>query len=239
MELKNSLVNPLTKEEQQKLLEDYKINGNFEARQKLIIHNLKLISFVINKKFNIASYDDDDLFFSGVIGLINAIDTFNPDKNNKFSTYATKCIYTQILKFINPQNKINQKEISFETPITTNNKDEELTIYDYLYDENVNIEKEYDNLEQTEFINEMLSILSDEERLIIDLRFGLNNHDPHEVSEIAKMFDLTRQHMHNKIKDILLKIKKNMALYYKTKRTERRNALKKYYDSISHKKFDI
>ena len=238
MKLNKSLPNSLTKENQDILLNQYLKNGNFEARQKLIIHNLKLISFIIKTKFDNSSYTDNDLFDAGIIGLIKAVDTFDLEKKVAFSTYATKCIYTEILKYITLQNKIKEHEISIETPIPEYN-DSDLTIFDSLSDGSTNIEAEYDKIEQTEFINEMLEPLSDKEKLIISLRFELNNYHPHEVSEIAKINNLSRQEIYNILNKALAKIKKNMADYYRVKRAERRNALKRYYDSISSKKFNI
>ena len=161
MELNKSLPNNLSKENQDMLLNEYLKNGSFDARQKIIIHNLKLVTYVINTKITYSNCNHDDLFYTGIIGLIKAVDTFNLDKNVAFSTYAIKCIYTELIKYINIQNKINDKEISYEMPISEN---DDLTILDFLDDKSTNIEKDYETIEQIEFINEMLEPLSDKEK---------------------------------------------------------------------------
>ncbi len=184
---------PLSKDDEQKLLE-LSSKGDKEAREKLITHNLRLVSHIV-KKFS-GSLEMDDLISIGTIGLIKAIDTFKPDKNVQLGTYASRCIENEILMAIRASKKHNCT-VSYNTIIPNNGKGDELELFEIISDPNC--EDVFDSVEKNLFMSDVRQILdkylSKREKAVIVLRFGLNGNDPLTQKEVADLLGISRSYV--------------------------------------------
>ena len=197
----------LSKKEQEQLFFLYHTYGDSEAKDKLIVHNLRLVKYTVEKYFKYVEVDPKELNSLGVITLISCVDTFDISKNITFSTYAAKCISNAIITFIKNQNRRNEREISINTKVN-DNEDDKTTISDTILDDTINIEQAYEDQEEIRLVRDLLlSSLSEKEYLIISLRFGFNNNRPHTLNEISKILNCTKQNTHAAINKILNKLK--------------------------------
>lgn len=195
------LKEPLKEQELIKLFKEYK-SGNKEARDKIIEHNIRLVISTMEKR-NIENYDKKDITSVGIIGLIKAVDTFDINKNIKFSTYASVCIWNEIYIFLRNNNKhlfnINfMKETDETSPI-------EKTIgYDYT------LEEDFESKIIKNKINESINILSERNREILKYYFGFYNNREYKQHEIAKIFNLTQSIVSRIIKKELVTIRETL-----------------------------
>lgn len=193
----------LTQKEETELLERYR-NGDDEARQLLIEHNLRLVAHVVKKYYD-THYDHDDLISIGTIGLIKAISSFNESKGTKLATYAARCIENEILMYFRAQKKTSL-DVFINDPIDTDKDGNALTLLDVIasdfsiiddIDKRIKIRKLRDYL-QTE--------LTDRERKIIILRYGLNGRAPLPQREVAKKMQISRSYVSRLEKKALEKL---------------------------------
>lgn len=189
----NSLPNPFTKEETYKLLEEIK-NGNEKAKELLIKHNIKLVLYEVTNKFQFVEYDKKDLVSIGIIGLINAIMTFDTSKNLKFSTYAAKCIDNKILDFLKKIKKDNRCVSLYSTVKTNLEKKEELQLINTI-PSNIDIQEENINREIKEIVLELLDEVPEKNKEIIKMYFGFYNNQKYTQKEIAKKLNVSRQNI--------------------------------------------
>ncbi len=184
---------PLSKEEEQKLVEAYE-NGDKSVREKLITHNLRLVSHIV-KKFS-GTLEIDDLLSIGTIGLIKAVDSFNSKKNVQLGTYASRCIENEILMAIRASKKHNCT-ISYNTILPGNNKGDEIELFEVICD--THSDEVFEEVERKCFIKDVVKIinenLTEREKQIIIYRFGLNKKEPLTQKEIAKMFNISRSYV--------------------------------------------
>lgn len=168
-------------------------NGDIEARNKLVEHNLRLVAHII-KKYYTSQNDQDDLVSIGTIGLIKAINTFDINKNIKLSSYASRCIENEILMHFRSVKRTAQ-DISLNEAIDTDKDGNPLSLIDILStDDNIldsintklNIKKIY------EYIN---SELDSREKKVIVLRYGLNGDEPITQREVAKILGVSRSYI--------------------------------------------
>lgn len=188
-----SFPNPLTPSEEKYYMQKY-TEGDLQAKHVLIERNLRLVAHVI-KKYQYLDEDPEDLISIGTIGLIKAVVTFNPDKGNRLAAYASKCVENEILMYLRAKKKTN-KEISLYEPIGTDREGNEIKLYDIIetQDEDVpekihlkeNIQKLYEKVE-----NE----LSDRERLVLKMRYGLYNGEEYTQKEIARQMGISRSYV--------------------------------------------
>lgn len=183
---------PLTPKEEEIYLEKMK-NGDKEAKNKLVEHNLRLVAHII-KKYYANTNDQDDLVSIGTVGLIKAINTFNPNKNIKLSSYASRCIENEILMYFRSVKKRSQ-DISLNEAIDSDKDGNPLTLMDIMSCED-NIIDELDtkikSIQVKSFINKELT---ERERTIIILRYGLNDDKPLTQREVAKMLNISRSYV--------------------------------------------
>ena len=163
---------PLSSEEETKYL-ILASNGDMEARNKLIEHNVRLVVFLA-KKYENTGYDLEDLVSIGSIGLIKGINTYKMDKNIKLATYCSRCIANEILMFLR-KNKRRKSEISFEDALNYDAEGNELHLEDILGTDDDIVYKEFENKIDKKMLENELNSLSDRERHIMKLRYGLNN----------------------------------------------------------------
>jgi len=217
------LPQPLSDEETMKYLLLVK-EGNILARNKLIEHNLRLITFVIDKYFSNSIHDNmidfDDLFQVGSIGLAKAVISFKIEKGIKFSTYASTAITKEIFYSLK-KGKSSKNNLSLNTVIYENKHGDELTMENALVD-NQNIEEELIEKEHNIFIRNALNILNDFERDVIELYFGFNG-EPLSQPQIADIYGYSKANISRKKVDALNKIKKHLekqGIYKKEEKSE-------------------
>ena len=195
---------PLKKDEELDLIIKSK-SGDINARNKLIEHNLRLVVFLA-KKYESPLYDLEDLVSIGSIGLIKGIETYKIDRNIKLATYASRCIANEILMYIR-KNKRRRSEISLEDSLSYDAEGNELHLEDILgTDENI-IFNEFSRSIDKDILNKELTKLNEREKLIMTLRYGLNNSDEYTQKEVAEMLGISQSYISRIEKKIIKKLK--------------------------------
>ncbi|MDD2238508.1 MAG: RNA polymerase sporulation sigma factor SigK [Bacilli bacterium] len=195
---------PLSKEEELNYILSFK-KGDLEARDKLIEHNLRLVVF-LSKKYESTGYDIEDLVSIGSIGLIKGIQTYKPDKNIKLATYCSRCITNEILMFIR-KNKRRKSEISFEDAINFDPEGNELHLEDILGTEEDVVYKSFEEKIDKENLEKELNLLTEREKIIMTLRYGLNNTDDYTQKEVAEMLGISQSYISRIEKKVIKKVK--------------------------------
>ncbi|MBR4973898.1 MAG: RNA polymerase sporulation sigma factor SigK [Clostridia bacterium] len=196
---------PLSEKKENELLEKSQ-NGDENARNKLIEHNLRLVAHIV-KKYYATGAEQDDLISIGTIGLIKAVSTFKSDKNIRLATYAARCIENEILMFFRNQKKTSQ-DVFISDPIDTDKDGNALTLIDIIADKR-DIVEEIDTKLKIEKLKAVLpSTLDKREKEIIDLRYGLNGKEELTQREIAKKLNISRSYVSRIEKSALLKLRK-------------------------------
>lgn len=188
-----SFPNPLTPSEEKYYIKKY-TEGDLQAKHILIERNLRLVAHVI-KKYQYLEEDQEDLISIGTIGLIKAVATFNAEKGNRLAAYASKCIDNEILMYLRSRKK-TCREISLYEPIGTDREGNEIKLYDIIETEEEdvperlylkeNIQKLYEKVE-----NE----LSQREKLVLKMRYGLYNGEEYTQREIARQLGISRSYV--------------------------------------------
>ena len=189
---------PLSHEDEIKYITLMK-NGDKDARNKLIEHNLRLVAHIV-KKFDTNNNDIDDLIGIGTVGLIKGIDTYSLDKKVKLTTYAAKCAENEILMYFR-SNKKNSKNISIYEGISYDKEGNEITILDVLKTKDPDYLEELYIKDNIVALKKYLNLLTPRERKIIDMRYGLNNQ-----KEIAKIMKISRSYVSRIEKRAITKI---------------------------------
>ena len=184
---------PLTQEEETIYLQKLK-EGDEEARNILIERNLRLVAHVC-KKYASTKVEQDDLISIGTIGLIKGINSFKPSKNVKLSTYVSRCIDNEILMHLRSVKKIGA-EVSLEDTIGKDKDDNTVTLQDVLENSEKNIEEEVDlKIKIMKLYEKMKEVLKDREKMIIEMRFGLDGKKPRTQNQIAKIMGISRSYV--------------------------------------------
>ena len=194
---------PLTAKEEQKYIKKMQ-EGDKEARNKLIEHNLRLVAHIV-KKFETTTNDIDDLIGIGTVGLIKGIDTYSPDKKVKLTTYAAKCAENEILMYFR-SNKKNSKNISIYEGISYDKEGNEITILDVLKTKDPDYLEDIYIKDNIELLKKYLKILTPRERKIINMRYGLNNQEEKTQKEISKIMGISRSYVSRIEKRAITKI---------------------------------
>ena len=187
-----SFPKPLSEKQEREYLQRSQ-NGDLEARNKLVEHNLRLVAHIIKKYYGVQS-EQDDLVSIGTIGLIKAINTFKPDRNIRLSSYASRCIENEILMHFRSTKKSAQ-DVSLNETIDTDKDGNPLTLMDIMaVDDTIldDLDKKLNSRKLGQFIREELE---ERERTIILLRYGLDGHEPMTQKEIAQMLDISRSYV--------------------------------------------
>ena len=199
---------PLSSEEEMEVL--LKINEkDSDSKQILVERNLRLVVYIA-KKFENTGIDLEDLISIGTIGLMKAINTFNADKNIKLATYASRCIENEILMYLRRNNKI-KGELSIDEPLNQDRDGNELLLSDILgTDEDLiykNLEEEVDY----KLLKVAISKLTDKEKYIMNLRFGLSGYKEKTQKEVADMLGISQSYISRLEKKIMLKMRKEIS----------------------------
>ena len=170
-----------------------KSKGDEGAREKLILHNLRLVSHIVRKYYG-AAKNQEDLVSIGSIGLIKAVDTFNPKNGTRFATYAAKCIQNEILMHFRSQKKLSA-EVSINETIDVDRDGNPLTYMDVIATED-NIEEEVDLKVKSAMVRRLVEhVLEERERQIIVLRYGLGGDEPRTQREVAQLLGISRSYV--------------------------------------------
>ena len=199
---------PLNTEEESECLKKLELN-DLNAKNTLVEHNLRLVVYIA-KKFENTGVGIEDLISIGTIGLIKAINTFNPSKNIKLATYASRCIENEILMYIRKSS--NQKcEISIDEPINVDWDGNELLLSDILGSDGDSVYSDLESDEDRKTVKKAISELNDRDRLIITLRFGLNSGKEKTQKEVADMLGISQSYISRLEKRIITKLKHDIG----------------------------
>jgi RNA polymerase sigma-E factor len=181
-----------------------------EAKSILVEHNLRLVVYIA-KKFDNTGVGVEDLISIGTIGLIKAINTYNPDKKIKLATYASRCIENEILMYLRRNNK-TKLEVSIDEPLNVDWDGNELLLSDILGTEEDVIYKNIEEEVDRKLLGKALAKLSERERIIVQLRFGLNTEDGNERTqkEVADLLGISQSYISRLEKKIIKRLKKEM-----------------------------
>ena len=183
-----------------------------EAKSKLIQHNLRLVVYIA-KKFDNTSVDPDDLISIGTIGLIKAVNSFRMDKNIKLATYASRCIENEILMYLRRTSKL-RTEISFDEPLNTDFDGNELLLSDVL---GLSAETVYGELEgeaERQQLKDALEKLTERERKIMYLRFGLFGGEEMTQKDVADLLGISQSYISRLEKKIIGRLKNELSKTY-------------------------
>lgn len=184
-----------------------------EARGLLIEHNLRLVVYIA-KKFDNTCVGVEDLISIGTIGLIKAINTFNPEKKIKLATYASRCIENEILMYLRRNNK-TRMEVSIDEPLNVDWDGNELLLSDILGTDEDIIYRGLEDETEKNLLKSAISRLSPRERKIVELRFGLKNEEGTEMTqkEVADMLGISQSYISRLEKKIMKRLKKDIVRF--------------------------
>lgn len=210
----NTFPKPLTKEEETKYLKMYEEGSDLEkkeAKDKLILHNLRLVAH-ISKKYNLSIKDTEEGLSIGTIGLIKGIESFNSKKNVRLASYVSKCIQNELLMWLRSTKKI-RNDISLYEPIGTDKDGNEMSMIDVISDNITDFAEALDLSLQTKKLYGCLkNVLSQREYTVIVLRYGLGNYESITQQEIAELLKISRSY----VSRIEKKALKKLATYFDT-----------------------
>ena len=181
-----------------------------EARATLIEHNLRLVVYIA-KKFDNTGVGVEDLISIGTIGLIKSINTFQPSKNIKLATYASRCIENEILMYLRRNHK-TRLEVSFDEPLNVDWDGNELLLSDILGTDEDVIYRDIENQVERGLLKKALSKLNDREKLIVSLRYGLGREGEMTQKEVAELLGISQSYISRLEKKIIKRLKKEMSL---------------------------
>lgn len=198
---------PLSKEEEEAVIERIS-NGDREAKDELIVHNLRLVVYIA-RKFENTSIGIEDLISIGTVGLIKAVNTFCPEKKIKIATYASRCIENEILMYLRKTSN-RKTEISFDEPLNVDWDGNELLLSDVLGSDgnevNLNIEKEAEK----SLLMQIVETLPKREKDIMVMRFGLYKSKEYTQKQVADMLGISQSYISRLEKRIIERIKKEL-----------------------------
>ena len=201
---------PLSAEEESQMLSLLSEETEKErAKAELIQHNLRLVVYIA-RKFDNTGVDGDDLISIGTIGLIKAINSFRIDKNIKLATYASRCIENEILMYLRRIAKL-KTEVSFDEPLNTDFEGNELLLSDVLGTSADTVYGDIESNAEKEQLKEALKKLSDRERKIMFLRFGLGGGEEMTQKDVADMLGISQSYISRLEKKIILRLRKEIA----------------------------
>ena len=205
----DKLPEPLKKDEETEYILR-NMDGDIEAKNKLIEHNLRLVVF-LSKKYENTGVDLEDLVSIGTIGLIKGISTYKLDKNIKLATYASRCIDNEILMFLR-KNKRRKTEISFEDSLSYDGEGNELHLEDILGTDPDVVTKGIEEETEKSLLHNEITKLNKRDKLIMTLRYGLFNNEEMTQKEVAEYLGISQSYISRIEKKIIRKIKSNVNI---------------------------
>lgn len=200
-----SLPTPLCEEEEAEAIAKM-TQGDEDAKNKLVEHNLRLVVYIA-KRFDNTGIDMDELISVGTMGLIKAVKSYNSDKKIKLATYASRCIENEILMFLRKTVKI-RTEISLEEPLNVDWEGNQLVLSDVLGTDGDMIYKDMETRVENDILRSLYEKLDERDREIVGMRYGLYGREEKTQKEIADMMNISQSYISRLEKKILAKLKK-------------------------------
>ena len=193
LKINNVFDKPLSQEEESECFKKMK-QGDKQAEEKLIKHNLRLVAHIV-KKYNFAKIEQDELISVGSIGLMKAIKSYDTEKGNSFSTYASRCIQNEILMMVRSQRKFIN-EVSLEDKVKTDKEGNEVSLIDVLEDASEHVQDKAEiQIIYQKIIDIINTSLNEREKEIIFLRYGIGGSVPKTQNEVAKELNISRSYI--------------------------------------------
>ena len=202
-----SFPKPLSAGEERMYLER-SLAGDLEARNILVEHNLRLVAHIIKKYYTQAA-EQEDLISIGTIGLIKAVNTFEPTKNIKLATYASRCIENEILMYLRKSSNRRQ-DASIDEPLNTDNDGNELLLMDVLTSDQPQVGEELERSAEHAALHRAVARLTPRERRIMELRFGLNRETEHTQKEVADQLGISQSYISRLEKRIIRRLRREL-----------------------------
>lgn len=204
---------PLSTDKEGECIKNLIENNDEEAQSMLIEHNLRLVVYIA-KKFDNTGVGVEDLISIGTIGLIKGINTFKPDKNIKLATYASRCIENEILMYLRKNNK-TKLEVSIDEPLNVDWDGNELLLSDILGTDEDVISKGIESEVEKKLLYKAIEKLNHREKVIVEMRYGLNNKDGEEMTqkEVADSLGISQSYISRLEKKIIKRLKREILKF--------------------------
>ena len=204
---------PLSTDKEGECIKNLIQNKDEEAKSMLIEHNLRLVVYIA-KKFDNTGVGVEDLISIGTIGLIKGINTFKPDKNIKLATYASRCIENEILMYLRKNNK-TKLEVSIDEPLNVDWDGNELLLSDILGTDEDVISKGIESEVEKKLLYKAIEKLNHREKVIVEMRYGLNNKDGEEMTqkEVADSLGISQSYISRLEKKIIKRLKREILKF--------------------------
>ncbi len=189
-------------------------DGSAEARNTLIVHNLRLVVYIA-RKFEAASVTIEDLISIGTIGLIKAVETFHPEKNIKLASYASRCIENEILMYMRKAAQY-RSEISIDEPLNVDWDGNELLLSDLLGTEEDVVNRGVENEAERDMLMQAVSRLSPREQQIMEMRFGLRGGEEKTQKEVADAIGISQSYISRLEKKIIRRLRSELEEAFAT-----------------------
>lgn len=199
---------PLTKEEEDELLQRLE-NNDETAREPLIVRNLRLVVYIA-RKFENSGTNIEDLISIGTIGLIKAVNTFRPEKKIKLATYASRCIENEILMYLRKVS-LKRGEVSIDEPLNIDWDGNELLLSDVLGSDENAVSMDMEAEDERQLLCSLINKLKNRERVIMEMRFGLNGYDEHTQKEVADILGISQSYISRLEKRIIDSLRKELT----------------------------
>ena len=203
-----TLPEPLSKKQEAQALEALE-RGDAHSRDRLIVHNLRLVVYIA-RKFENTGVGIEDLISIGTVGLIKAVNTFRPSKKIKLATYASRCIENEILMYLR-KCAGRKNEVSIDEPLNVDWDGNELLLSDVLGSDPDSVSMGVEEENERDILLEAVNRLESREKLIMSLRFGLFGYEAHTQKEVADMLGISQSYISRLEKRILCKLKDELA----------------------------
>ncbi len=198
---------PLTKETEDEILSEIE-EDNFERRELLIVHNLRLVVYIA-RKFENTGVGIEDLVSIGTIGLIKAVNTFRPSKKIKLATYASRCIENEILMYLR-KTASRKNEMSIDEPLNVDWDGNELLLSDVLGSDSDSVNRNIEYQDEKRRILALVKQLGERERKIMTMRFGLFGSKEYTQKQVADMMGISQSYISRLEKRIVQKLKREI-----------------------------
>jgi RNA polymerase sporulation-specific sigma factor len=198
---------PLTKQQEEEILSEIE-NENFDRREMLVVHNLRLVVYIA-RKFENTGVGIEDLVSIGTIGLIKAVNTFRPSKKIKLATYASRCIENEILMYLR-KTASRKNEMSIDEPLNVDWDGNELLLSDVLGSDSDSVNRNIEYQDEKRRILSLVKALGDRERKIMTMRFGLFGSKEYTQKQVADMMGISQSYISRLEKRIVEKLKREI-----------------------------
>ncbi len=199
---------PLSSEEEIRVISMLGTERDSFAREKLIVHNLRLVVYIA-RKFDAVGAGIEDLISIGTIGLIKAVNTFCPERNIKLATYASRCIENEILMYMR-KTTVLKTEISIDEPLNIDWDGNELLLSDVLGSDGNEVGSRVEQEDEHKILNEYISRLNEREKTIMSMRFGLGGQKEHTQKEVADILGISQSYISRLEKRIISRLKREL-----------------------------